>query len=87
MPSGVSLRPQPSYPEALTTKAPAFKPPPSGPFLLVFRAQLSSGPQGRFLILMMPLETHKGPCPPEDQGASNLLVRRGAGARDQLGPG
>lgn len=86
MPSGVTLRPQASYSEALTTEAPAFKPPPSGPLLLVFSG-LSSGPQGRFLILMMPLETHKGPCPPEDQGASNLLVRRGAGARDQLGPG
>lgn len=36
---------------------------------------------------MMPLEILGGPCPPERQGTSNSLVRGGAGARAQLGPG
>lgn len=38
---------------------------------------LSSGPQGRFLALTMPLEIPRGPYPPEGQGASNPLVREG----------
>ena len=75
--SGVSLRPQPRYSEALTPKPPALEPsglvssiwsPPSGLF------QLSSGPWGRFLVLMMPLEIPRGPRPPEGRGASNPLV-------------
>lgn len=34
---------------------------------------------------MMPLEIHRGPCPPENQGASNPLVRRGAGPETSWG--
>ena len=87
---GVRLRRQPCYSEALTTRPPALEAsglassiwsPPSG------LSAFSSGPWGRFLVLMMPLEIPRGPCPPEGQGASNLLVRRGVGARAQLGPG
>lgn len=91
MPSGVSLRTQPRYSDVLPTKAPsrlqAFR---LGLLHLVpslCSSRLSSGSQGRFLVLMMPLDIQRVPCPPEDQGASNPLVRRGAGARAQLGPG